>query len=110
MFLLWGVRGQRIIVDPQSKLVMVNTAVHKRALDIPPLREMGHSGPPSCVSSAAFRMRRQMVFAVDHDLPVPYSDLTQLVFDGPDFTRELPRKLLPPRAKEHQSRRRARTN
>jgi CubicO group peptidase (beta-lactamase class C family) len=41
MFLLWGVRGQRIIVDPQSKLIMVNTAVHKRALDIPPLREMG---------------------------------------------------------------------
>ena len=41
MFLLWGVRGQRIIVDPESKLVMVNTAVHKRAVDLPPLREMG---------------------------------------------------------------------
>ena len=41
MFLLWGVRGQRIIVDPQSKLVMVNTAVHKRAVDVAPLREMG---------------------------------------------------------------------
>jgi CubicO group peptidase (beta-lactamase class C family) len=41
MFLLWGVRGQRIIVDPQSKLVMVNTAVHKQPIDLPPLREMG---------------------------------------------------------------------
>jgi len=41
MFLLWGVRGQRIIVDPLSKLVMVNTAVHKRAVDVGPLREMG---------------------------------------------------------------------
>jgi hypothetical protein len=41
MFLLWGVRGQRIFVDRRSKLVMVNTAVHKRAVDIPPLREMG---------------------------------------------------------------------
>jgi CubicO group peptidase (beta-lactamase class C family) len=40
MFQLAGVRGQRIIVDPQSKLVMVNTAVHKRPIDIPPLREM----------------------------------------------------------------------
>jgi CubicO group peptidase (beta-lactamase class C family) len=40
MFLLWGVRGQRIIVDPASKLVMVNTAVHKRAVDVGPLREM----------------------------------------------------------------------
>jgi CubicO group peptidase (beta-lactamase class C family) len=39
-FLLWGVRGQRIIVDPQSKLVMVNTAVHKQAVDPGPLREM----------------------------------------------------------------------
>jgi CubicO group peptidase (beta-lactamase class C family) len=41
MFFLWGVRGQRIYVDPQSKLVMVNTAVHKRPLDPDPLREMG---------------------------------------------------------------------
>jgi CubicO group peptidase (beta-lactamase class C family) len=41
MFLLWGVRGQRIIVDPQSKLVMVNTAVHRQAIDVGPLREMG---------------------------------------------------------------------
>ena len=40
MFLFWGVRGQRIFVDPQSKLVMVNTAVHKLALDLTPLREM----------------------------------------------------------------------
>ena len=37
----WGVRGQRIIVDPQSKLVMVNTAVHRQAVDVGPLREMG---------------------------------------------------------------------
>jgi hypothetical protein len=40
IFLLAGVRGQRIIVDPQSKLVMVNTAVHKQPIDIGPLREM----------------------------------------------------------------------
>jgi CubicO group peptidase (beta-lactamase class C family) len=29
MFMFWGVSGQRIYVDPQSKLVMVNTSVHK---------------------------------------------------------------------------------
>jgi CubicO group peptidase (beta-lactamase class C family) len=40
MFLLWGTRGQRIYVDPQSKLVMVNTAVHKLPLDRSPLQEM----------------------------------------------------------------------
>jgi CubicO group peptidase (beta-lactamase class C family) len=40
MFLLVGARGQRIFVDPQSKLVMVNTAVHKRDLDLPLIREM----------------------------------------------------------------------
>ena len=40
-FMLWGANGQRIYVDPQSKLVMVNTAVHKLALDLPPLSEMG---------------------------------------------------------------------
>jgi CubicO group peptidase (beta-lactamase class C family) len=40
-FMLWGANGQRIYVDPQSKLVMVNTAVHKLALDLPPLQEMG---------------------------------------------------------------------
>ena len=39
MFMLWGVRGQRIYVDPQSKLVMVNTAVHKRPVDLATLRE-----------------------------------------------------------------------
>ncbi|HYR71362.1 MAG TPA: serine hydrolase, partial [Candidatus Acidoferrum sp.] len=39
MFMFWGVRGQRIYVDPQSKLVMVNTAVHKRAVDLAALRE-----------------------------------------------------------------------
>ena len=41
MFMLWGAYGQRIYVDPQSKLVMVNTAVHKLAFDLPPLQEMG---------------------------------------------------------------------
>jgi CubicO group peptidase (beta-lactamase class C family) len=41
MFLLGGARGQRIIVDPESKLVMVNTAVQKRAVDLPRLREIG---------------------------------------------------------------------
>lgn len=40
MFLLWGVRGQRIYVDPQSKLVMVNTGVHKPPVDFVALREM----------------------------------------------------------------------
>jgi len=40
MFLFWGVRGQRIYVDPQSKLVMVNTAVHKLSVDVAALREM----------------------------------------------------------------------
>src|SRR5262245_38999855 len=41
MFLLAGARGQRIFIDPQSKLIMVNTAVHKRAFDLPAIREMG---------------------------------------------------------------------
>ena len=41
MFMLWGIRGQRIFVDPDSTLVMVNTAVHKLPLDLPPLRESG---------------------------------------------------------------------
>ena len=39
MFLLWGAYGQRIYVDPRSKLVMVNTTVHKLG-DPSPLREM----------------------------------------------------------------------
>lgn len=39
MFMLWGVRGQRIYVDPRSKLVMVNTAVHKLSVDLAALRE-----------------------------------------------------------------------
>src|SRR5262249_38110010 len=41
MFLFWGVNGQRIIVDPWSKVVMVNTAVHRLPADPVPLREMG---------------------------------------------------------------------
>ncbi len=40
MFLLWGIRGQRIFVDPTNRLVMVNTAVHKLPVDVPPLEEM----------------------------------------------------------------------
>ena len=40
MFMFWGVKGQRIDVDAQSKLVMVNTAVHKLPLDRDALREM----------------------------------------------------------------------
>jgi CubicO group peptidase (beta-lactamase class C family) len=40
MFLLAGAYGQRIYVDPRSKLVMVNTAVHKPPIDLPPLQEM----------------------------------------------------------------------
>jgi CubicO group peptidase (beta-lactamase class C family) len=39
MFMLWGVRGQRIYVDAESKLVMVNTAVHTRSVDLDALRE-----------------------------------------------------------------------
>jgi CubicO group peptidase (beta-lactamase class C family) len=33
MFMLWGARGQRIFVDPESRLVLVNTAVHKLSFD-----------------------------------------------------------------------------
>ncbi len=40
MFMLWGIRGQRIFVYPEKKLVMVNTAVHQVPLDLPPLEEM----------------------------------------------------------------------
>ena len=40
MFMFWGVRGQRIYVDPRSKLVMVNTSVHKASVDSAALREM----------------------------------------------------------------------
>ena len=39
--MLWGVRGQRIFVDPENKLVMVNTAVHKLPVDLAPLEEGG---------------------------------------------------------------------
>jgi len=41
MFILWGAYGQRIFVDPQSRLVMVITSVHKLPLDVPPLVESG---------------------------------------------------------------------
>jgi len=36
-----GAQGQRIYVDPRSKLVMVNTAVRKPGLDLSSLQEMG---------------------------------------------------------------------
>ena len=39
MFMLWGAHGQRIYVDPRSKLIMVNTAVHE-GVDRPALQEM----------------------------------------------------------------------
>ena len=39
--MLWGAHGQRIYVDPRSKLVMVHTAVHKLGLGLPPLQEIG---------------------------------------------------------------------
>jgi CubicO group peptidase (beta-lactamase class C family) len=39
-FMLWGAQGQRIYVDPRSKLVMVNTAVQD-GFDPPALQEMG---------------------------------------------------------------------
>jgi len=40
MFMLHGTNGQRIYVDPRSKLVMVNTAVSKPGLDLFSLQEM----------------------------------------------------------------------
>ena len=39
MFSLWGIRGQRIFVDPRSKLVMVKTSVHKQIDDPRPTLE-----------------------------------------------------------------------
>jgi CubicO group peptidase (beta-lactamase class C family) len=39
LFLLWGVRGQRIYVDPRSRLVMVHTAVHAESVDTAALQE-----------------------------------------------------------------------
>ncbi|MEW6744053.1 MAG: serine hydrolase [Planctomycetota bacterium] len=41
MFALLGTRGQRIFVDPQSKLVMVNTAVRKSFANDPGVYETG---------------------------------------------------------------------
>lgn len=38
-FMLWGIRGQRIYVDPLNRLVMVNIAVHKQRIDLRPLVE-----------------------------------------------------------------------
>ena len=40
MFMLWGAQGQRIYVDPRSKLVMVNTAVQE-GFEPRALQEMG---------------------------------------------------------------------
>jgi CubicO group peptidase (beta-lactamase class C family) len=40
MFMLWGAHGQRIYVDPRSKLVMVNTAAQE-GFDPLALQEMG---------------------------------------------------------------------
>jgi len=40
-FMLWGAHGQRIYVDPRSKLVMVNTAVQKLGVGNRQLLEMG---------------------------------------------------------------------
>jgi CubicO group peptidase (beta-lactamase class C family) len=39
MFMLWGAQGQRIYIDPESKLVMANTAVQE-VFDPPALRDM----------------------------------------------------------------------
>jgi CubicO group peptidase (beta-lactamase class C family) len=50
-FLLAGTRGQRIFVDPQSKLIMVNTAVHKALLS--PLRPGDAPASPVSASSTA---------------------------------------------------------
>ena len=40
MFMFWGVRGQRIYVDPRRKVVMVNTGAHRQSVDVGPLRQM----------------------------------------------------------------------
>jgi CubicO group peptidase (beta-lactamase class C family) len=40
MFVLRGIRGQAIYVDPASRLVMVHTAVQRQARDIAGIREM----------------------------------------------------------------------
>ena len=39
MFVLRGIRGQAIYVDPASRLVMVNTAVQRKARDLESIRE-----------------------------------------------------------------------
>jgi CubicO group peptidase (beta-lactamase class C family) len=39
-FMLWGAHGQRIYVDPRSKLVMVNTGVSRLGLRYPQRQEM----------------------------------------------------------------------
>jgi hypothetical protein len=53
MFSLWGVRGQRIFVEPRSKLVMVKTAVHKQPNDPRPTLEGKQCGWGWCASSVA---------------------------------------------------------
>lgn len=40
MFVLRGIRGKAIYVDPASRLVMVHTAVQRQARDIAGIREM----------------------------------------------------------------------
>jgi CubicO group peptidase (beta-lactamase class C family) len=53
MFLLWGVRGQRIFVCPDFKLVMVNTSVQKMAHDFRALDEMAELWFAACRYAAA---------------------------------------------------------
>ena len=40
MFVLRGIRGQAIYVDPASRLVMVHTAVQRQPRDMAGIREM----------------------------------------------------------------------
>jgi len=48
MFLLWGVRGQRMFVCPDFKLVMVNTSVQKVSHDLAALEEMAELWFAAC--------------------------------------------------------------
>jgi hypothetical protein len=51
MFMLWGIRGQRIFVDPGEKLVMVNTVVTSCPSIFPHSWRAARCGWGSCASS-----------------------------------------------------------